>query len=257
MRSFFVPSCVGACFTPAQPPTEDPPTARREGRRRRGPRRRGRPAAFASDASDPTAEPVSFPFSAAALSPAPLASTADFSRRSMNGPQTRRSSRDARAPADRCRSVASRLCPAATRFASRVETPPHLPSRPGAAQVVQRPQLREMVLNWRARDDEACDSEAFGPSAELRVGVLQLVPLVAHDPVPQQTARAPACLVRSRRAATARRRHASASSSDSGAPSDWSLWVTMPYVVRSTPPRSVTARSACRAPTWNRLPVYL
>ena len=114
MRSFLVPSCWGACFTPAHPVVDASMEVR-------GPAA----ALSAFCASGSTA------FSSFCSSSFAFASTDDFSRRSMNGLHLFRSSSLARAPADRCLWVASLLCPAAIFFEYSLRNSASSPRRPG------------------------------------------------------------------------------------------------------------------------------
>ena len=57
--------------------------------------------------------------------------------------------------------------------------------QPGAAEIVERPQLREVVLDRRAGDYEPVRGrQGANLLRKLRVWVLELVPFVAHDPIP-------------------------------------------------------------------------
>ena len=115
MRSFLVPSCWGACFTPAHPVVDASMEVRG-------------PAAAAAFRPSGSFCACFRSFSSSSLA---LASTDDFSRRSMNGLHLFRSSSLARAPADRCLWVASLLCPAAIFLEYSLRNSASSPRRPG------------------------------------------------------------------------------------------------------------------------------
>ena len=246
-----MPSCVGACFTPAQPVVlasmevrgapEAPPAL-------------GVPGAAGAADDEPPAPP------SATRSASALASTADFSRRSMNGLQSFLSSSDARAPADRWRSVASLLCPAAMRLAYSRLNSCASPSRPGQHRSYSaQSSFRSFWMGVpviTSRCDEGSVRIFIGNCA---AGFLSLCPsshtIQSHSRPPRARAGMSCPLTAAPRPLAAATR--SASSSDSGAPSATSLCVTMPYVLRSTPPRSVTARSALSRSDLEPPPAYL
>ena len=117
MRSFLVPSCCGACLTPAHPVVDASMEVL------------GPISVSGADCSGASSSLIFF-FSFVSSSFA-FASTDDFSRRSMNGLHLFRSSSLAIAPADRCRCVASLLCPAAIFLEYSLRNSTSSPSNPG------------------------------------------------------------------------------------------------------------------------------
>ena len=116
MRSFLVPSCCGACLTPAHPVVDASMEVL-------GP--------ISVSGAGSVASPSLISFFSFVSSSFAFASTDDFSRRSMNGLHLFRSSSLAIAPADRCRCVASLLCPAAIFLEYSLRNSTSSPSNPG------------------------------------------------------------------------------------------------------------------------------